>query len=65
MKTIPFVITAAYLFLFYDVIQGIEDGLVVTCSVSVVVTLQPCLHTNQVMLIYKEDDVLGPVNLTW
>lgn len=30
-----------------------------------VVTFQPCLHTNQVMFIDKEDDVLGPVNLTW
>lgn len=41
------------------------SALVTTCSVGVVVTLQPCLHTNQVVFIDKEDDVLGPVNLTW
>lgn len=39
--------------------------LVITCSVGVVVALQPRLHTNQVMFIYKEDDVFGPVNLPW
>lgn len=36
-----------------------------TCSVGVVVTLQPGLHTNQIMLIHKKDDVLGPVNLIY
>lgn len=39
--------------------------LVITCSVGVVVAFQPRLHTNQVMFIYKEDDVFGPVNLPW
>lgn len=37
--------------------------LAITCSVGVVVAFQPGLHTNQIMLIYKEDDVFGPVNL--
>lgn len=36
-----------------------------TCSVGVVVPFQPGLHTNQIMFIDKEDDVLGPVNLIY
>lgn len=36
----------------------------ITCSVGVVVALQPGLHTNQIMLIHKENYVLGPKNLT-
>lgn len=38
---------------------------VITCSVGVVVALQPRLHTNQIMLIHKKYDVLGPVNLIY
>lgn len=37
--------------------------LAITRGVGVVVALQPGLHTNQIMLIHEEDDVLGPVNL--
>lgn len=37
--------------------------LVTTCSVGVVVAFQPSLHSNQVMLINKEDDVFRPENL--
>lgn len=37
----------------------------ITCCVGVVVALQPGLHTDQIMLIDKEDDVLGPVNLIY
>lgn len=37
----------------------------VTCGVGVVVALQPCLHTNQIMLVHQEDDVLCPVNLIY
>lgn len=36
---------------------------VLTCSVGVVVALQPGLHTNQIMLIHKEDEILCKVNL--
>lgn len=38
---------------------------VITCSVGMVVALQPGLHTNQIMLIHQEDDVLGPKNLIY
>lgn len=38
---------------------------ILTCSVGVVVTLQPGLHADQIMLIHKKDDVLGPVNLIY
>lgn len=41
----------------------LEKYVMITCSVGVVVAFQPCLHTNKVMFIYKEDDVFGPVNL--
>lgn len=37
----------------------------ITCSVGVVVALQPCLHTNQIMLVHEEYDILGPVNLIY
>ena len=37
----------------------------ITCSVGVVVALQPGLHTNQIMLIDEKDDVFGPVNLIY
>lgn len=38
-------------------------GGVATCSVGVVVGLQPGLHSNQVVLIYQENDVFSPENL--
>lgn len=39
--------------------------LTITCSVCVMVALQPGLHTNQIMLIHEEYDVLGPENLIY
>lgn len=36
-----------------------------TCDIDVVVRLQPGLHADKVVLIHQEDDVLGPVDLTW
>lgn len=35
-----------------------------TCRVGVVVAFQPSLHSNQIMLIHKENDVFSPENLT-
>lgn len=37
----------------------------ITCSIGVMVALQPRLHANQIMLIHQEDDVFGPKNLIY
>lgn len=39
--------------------------LATTCRVGVVVAFQPGLHSNQIMLINKENDVFSPENLAW
>ena len=36
-----------------------------TCGVGVVVAFQPGLHAYQVMLVDQEDDILGPIDLTY